>query len=186
MQLSAVVLLVMLGLGLRNPWIAAAGVVAHFYAAGLAGWDEDEDLRRRFGDAWTEYARHVPRWIPRTRPWSPPERPADRLYVAESCGMCSEVGRWFARRSARALSIVPAESHPSPLRRITYESADGRGAASGIAAVARGLEHVHLCWAFLGFALRLPIVSALVQLLADASGAEPRTIGARLKPRAPV
>jgi len=58
--------------------------------------------------------------------------------------------------------------------------------ASGIAAVARALEHVHLCWAFVGFALRLPIVSALVQLLADASGAEPRTIGARLKPRAPV
>ena len=57
MQLSAVLLLVLLGLVVWNPWLAAAGVMAHLYSARLAGWDEGEDLRRRIGHAWTEYRR---------------------------------------------------------------------------------------------------------------------------------
>jgi hypothetical protein len=91
--------------------------------------------------------------------------------------MCREVALWFERRDARQLAIVPAETHPSrDLRRITYEPADGSRSASGIEAVARALEHVHFGWALCGFLLRLPVVSHLAQLLADASGAEPRTI----------
>jgi len=177
MQVSAVVLLLMAGAIVRNPWIAVAAVMAHIYSAGLAGWDEDEDLRRRFGDEWTTYRRAVRRWTPRLRPWHRTDRPLARLYVAESCGMCSEVGQWFADRRPPGLVIVAAETHPSQsLRRITYEPADGSRAASGIEAVARALEHIHLGWAMVGFTLRLPIVCQLVQLLADASGAEPRLI----------
>ena len=97
MQLSAVVLLLLLGVVLQNIWVAAAGVMAHLYSAGLAGWDEDEDLRRRFGDGWLAYRRGVRSWIPRLRPWHRPDRPPARLFVAESCGMCSEVGAWFLR-----------------------------------------------------------------------------------------
>ena len=176
MQLAAVLLLALLGVALHNVWIAAAGVVAHLYSAGLAGWDENEDLIRRFGHEWIEYARHVPRWIPRWRPWQPDRRPPARLFVAESCGMCSEVGRWFLRRNALRLAIVAAESHPRALRRVTYESGDGESTAAGIEAIARALEHVHLLWAFAAFVLRLPVVGALVQLLADASGAGPRAV----------
>ena len=91
--------------------------------------------------------------------------------------MCSEVGGWFARRGARQLAIVPAETHPSlALQRITYEPSDGSRASSGVEAVARALEHTHFGWALVGFFLRLPIVCSLAQLLADASGAEPRQI----------
>jgi hypothetical protein len=177
MQLSGVLLLVLLGLALQNVWVSIAGVMAHIYSLGLAGWDEGEDLRQRFGDDWTAYRRVVRRWIPRIRPWHRPDQPPARLFVAESCGMCSEVARWFLHRGVRGLVIVAAETHPSQaLRRITYEPADGSRAASGIEAVARALEHIHLGWALAGFALRLPIVNALVQLLADASGAEPRLI----------
>jgi len=32
---------------------------------------EEPGLLRRFGEAWREYARNVPRWIPRLRPWDP-------------------------------------------------------------------------------------------------------------------
>ncbi len=177
MQLSAVALLILLGLVVWNPWLAAAGVMAHLYSAGLAGWDEDEDLRRRFGDAWTEYRRGVRRWVPRLRPWYQPDNVPARLYVSASCNLCREVASWFERRDVKQLSIIPAETHPSrPLRRITYEPADGSRSASGIGAVARALEHVHLGWALLGFLLRLPILCELAQLLADASGAEPRPI----------
>ena len=177
MQLSAVVLLFLLGLVLRNPWLAAAGVMAHLYSAGLAGWDEDEDLRQRFGDDWTEYRRGVRRWFPRLRPWHRPDHPPALLFVAERCDMCREVARWFERRGAHRLVIVPAETHSSgALRRITYEPGDGSRRASGVEAVARALEHIHLGWALAGFLLRLPVVCEMAQLLADASGAEPRSI----------
>jgi protein-S-isoprenylcysteine O-methyltransferase Ste14 len=175
MQASAVLLLLLAGLALRNPWIAAAAFVAHIYSIGFAGWDEEEDLRRRFRDTWSVYRGQVPRWRPRLRPWFRPDHPSSRLYVSERCGMCRDVAMWFARRGAGHLAIVPAEQHPSgALRRITYEPGDGSPAASGIEAIARALEHIHLGWALVGFVLRLPVVSALVQLLADASGAEPR------------
>jgi protein-S-isoprenylcysteine O-methyltransferase Ste14 len=177
MQLSAVVLLFLLGVVLRNPWVSAAGVMAHLYSAGLAGWDDDEDLRRRFGDGWTAYRRGVRGWIPQFRPWHHPDRPAARLYVAESCDMCREVGRWFERRGARHLAIVAAETHPSgQLTRITYEPGDGTMGVIGIEAVARALEHLHFGWALVGFLLRLPIVRQLTQLLTDASGGEARAI----------
>jgi protein-S-isoprenylcysteine O-methyltransferase Ste14 len=178
MQTSAVVLLAMLGVVMGNAWIAATGVVAHIYSAGLAGWDEDVDLRQRFGDSWVAYRRAVRRCVPRLRPWYPPEHPPAQLFVAESCEMCSEVGRWFAARDARGLAIVPAEQHPSRLRRIRYEPADGSRYAEGVEAVARALEHVHLGWALVSFLARLPIVRPVVQLLADASGAQPRGIAA--------
>lgn len=32
---------------------------------------EETDLRRRFGDSYVEYSRHVPRLFPRLRPWEP-------------------------------------------------------------------------------------------------------------------
>jgi hypothetical protein len=44
--------------------------------------------------------------------------------------------------------------------------------------VAGALEPIHLGWALVGFALRLPIVSHLSQLLVDASGGEPRQYSA--------
>lgn len=184
MQISGVAILVLLGLVIGNFWVSAAGVLAHIYSAGLAGWDEDEDLRRRFGRDWVAYRANVRAWIPRITPWHPINPAPPRLFVAESCGVCSEVARWFRDRHPRHLLIVAAESHPSrALTRITYESRDGRYVATGVEAVARALEHLHLGWACVGWVLRLPIVLPLVQLLVDASGGEPRAIalGQRLK-----
>ena len=179
MQLSAVLLLCLLGLALQNVWLAGAGIMAHIYSAGLAAWDEDDDLHQRFGRAWTTYRRGVRTWWPRVRPWRPDGRD-DRLYVAESCGMCSDVGRWFRHRGVHGLAIVPAETHPSrALTRITYESSDGAYTASGVEAVARALEHVHIGWALIACVLRLPVVRLLAQILVDASGGGPRRIAQR-------
>jgi protein-S-isoprenylcysteine O-methyltransferase Ste14 len=179
MQVSAVVLLIVLGVVLRNPWVAAAGVMAHLYSAGLAGWDEDSDLRERFGSHWIAYRGAVRRWLPRWRPWYRPDLPPARLFVSETCGLCSPVGQWFIRHGAAHLVVVPAESHPSQaLTRVTYESADDARPARGVEAVARSLEHIHLGWAVVGCCLRLPGIVQLAQLLADASGTEPRRIPA--------
>jgi protein-S-isoprenylcysteine O-methyltransferase Ste14 len=179
MQLSAVLLLCLLGLAFQNVWLAGAGIMAHIYSAGLAGWDEDDDLNKRFGSAWTTYRRGVRTWWPRVRPWHRDNRP-DQLYIAESCGMCSEVACWFRRHGARGLEIVPAEHHPlRALTRITYESSDGVYTASGIEAVARALEHVHIGWALIACVLRLPVVRPLTQIIVDASGGGPRRMAQR-------
>jgi protein-S-isoprenylcysteine O-methyltransferase Ste14 len=177
MQLSAVVLLMMLGAVLENPWVAAAGVMAHIYSVGLAGWDEGEDLQHRFGTRWTAYRSGVRAWIPSLRPWHDPGAPIAKLYVSATCVICRGVGVWLSGRGFRGMKIVAAESHPSrALTRMTYDSCNGSPEESGVAALGRALEHVHLGWAFVGFALRLPLVRPFAQLLADASGGEPRPV----------
>ena len=180
MQLSCVLVMTAWGAVLRNPWIALAGPMSFLYSAGLAEWDEGEDMLARFGPPWQRYRNHVRAWRPRWRPWHDAERPAPKLYIAETCGPCSEVRRWFEAQGATALDIVAAEDHPThDLQRMTYDPMDGSASDTGIRAFARGLEHINLGWAFAGAAVRLPGISHLVQLLLDASGMGPQTIPRR-------
>ena len=181
MQLSAVVVLFMLAIVIGNPWVGYAGVIAHIYSLGLAGWDEQEDLGRRFSTAWPLYRQRVRKWMPRWRPWYGDTTIAT-LYVSAGCGMCRQVAAWFEARQVRGLAIVPAEECALPLMRITYQSTDGHYTTSGVAAIARALEHIHLGWAMAGFAMRLPLVSHVIQLITDASGGGPRRIGAPAEP----
>jgi protein-S-isoprenylcysteine O-methyltransferase Ste14 len=39
---------------------------------------EEAGLRRRFGDSYLDYCRHVPRLVPRLRPWEPEDHGGDR------------------------------------------------------------------------------------------------------------
>ncbi len=74
----------------RNPMItgvvtALAGEALFFKSAPLGVWClvffavsalyfplvEEPGLRRRFGEAYRQYCAHVPRWLPRLRPWFP-------------------------------------------------------------------------------------------------------------------
>jgi protein-S-isoprenylcysteine O-methyltransferase Ste14 len=183
MQLSMA--LVMLGWGalLHSPWIAVGGILSVAYSFGLAEPDERSDLALRFGKPWRAYRRHVRVWIPRWRPYHPATdhsslgaAPA-RLYVSATCGRCSEVAQWFSARAPRGLEIVPAELHPTrDLSRITYDSRDGGTDTEGVAAIARALEHLNLGWAMVGWLMRLPGINRVLQILADASGAEPRVL----------
>ncbi len=67
------VLAVLMGeaLALGSPgivaWGAAFVVINHLYFLAV----EEPGLERRFGEAYREYRRHVPRWIPRLRRWAP-------------------------------------------------------------------------------------------------------------------
>jgi protein-S-isoprenylcysteine O-methyltransferase Ste14 len=74
----------------RNPMITAVatillGEAALFGSVGILVWlalfllanavwfplVEEPGLRRRFGPDYDEYARNVPRWVPRRDPWTP-------------------------------------------------------------------------------------------------------------------
>jgi protein-S-isoprenylcysteine O-methyltransferase Ste14 len=180
MQLSCALVMTLWGCVLRNPWLAAAGVMSFLYGLGLAAWDEGEDMKVRFGKPWEQYRSNVHAWRPRITPWQSPDRPPARLYVAETCGPCSELHRWFESHGVTALDIVAAEDHPTRnLQRITYDPMDGTVAEEGLCAFARGLEHINLGWALAGAFLRLPGVSHLIQVLLDGIGFGPRLIPRR-------
>jgi hypothetical protein len=59
-----------------------------------------------------------------------------------------------------------------PLTRLTYVGTDGH-TASGVAAFARALEHLHLGWALLAWLLLLPGAGRFAQLVVDAVGGGP-------------
>ena len=203
MQLAASLMLALLGVMLGSAWLVAVAFVAWCFSAGLAAWEEDGALRRRFSADWVAYRRAVRNWLPHWRPWHvsmvptgdvsidsgavvskppTPHRPPARLYVAEGCDPCSDLGGWLAAHAPVGLVILPAEDQPArDLWRITYDPADGSPEVAGMAAVSRALEHIHLGWAFVGWVIRLPMIGAFVQLVADAVGGEarrvPRSVG---------
>src|SRR5271165_2687246 len=55
MQFSCTLVMTAWGCVLRNPWLAAGGIMSFLYSLGLAAWDEGEDMRVRFGKPWEEY-----------------------------------------------------------------------------------------------------------------------------------
>jgi protein-S-isoprenylcysteine O-methyltransferase Ste14 len=177
MQFSCTLVMTGWGCVLQNRWLAAGGIMSFVYSFGLAAWDEGEDMRIRFGKPWEEYRDNVKAWIPRLKPWHAYDRPAARLYVAETCGPCSEVRRWFESRGTTALQIVAAEDYPTQdLERITYDPMDRTGVEQGVSAFARALEHINLGWTLVGAVVRIPGISHLVQILLDVSGLGPRSI----------
>ncbi|HEY4356516.1 MAG TPA: methyltransferase [Acidobacteriaceae bacterium] len=185
MQLSCSIVMLLWALLLRNPWLVLAAVMSTVYSAGIAHWDEHRDLAARFGDAWETYHKAVPSWQVRWHPFH--QGTPARLYVAGTCGPCSEVRRWIENRRPVALDLIDAETLPQgSILRLRYVPADGSPASEGLVAFARTLEHLHLGWAYCGITLRLPGFREAFQGLLDVSGFHPRTIPSRVPGEAPV
>ncbi|AUN40124.1 methyltransferase [Tsukamurella tyrosinosolvens] len=174
MQACAAAILLVEAAALREWRLAAAALVAVAFAAALAARHEDGELAGRFGPDWRDYRRTVPTWRPRPRPVDG-GGPAE-LWVSATCAVCAPVGAWFAARAPEQLTIRAAEEHPAGLRRVRYARPDGSGAASGLAAIGRGLEHLGLGWAIVGWILRAPVLAPVLQVAADALGGGPRRL----------
>lgn len=171
MQTSTTLLLLGVGLVLRDFWLVLAAAISFAYCAGLAAWDEGEDLKRRHGEPFVLYRNRVRDWLPCWRPYVPHTA---RLYLSEDCGKCSQMAGFVRSLRPLGLEILAAEEHPTcDLERMTYESHDGSVRQTGIAALARAFEQVNLAWALLGMAMRLPLIAMLLQAIADVSGGEP-------------
>jgi protein-S-isoprenylcysteine O-methyltransferase Ste14 len=56
----------------RQPAVLAYGLVVATIVGLFVRLVEEPQLRRRFGESYVEYCRHVPRWLPRV----PPDPPA--------------------------------------------------------------------------------------------------------------
>lgn len=173
MQMCCTLVLFAWALLLRNGWLLLAPLVSLVYSAGIAEWDEGLDMESRFGDWWQRYRGSVRNWLPRWKLYHAGQ-PA-KLYIAATCGPCSELWRWIAARRPMGLEIVAAESLPhGSIQRMRYVPEDGSSSIEGVRALARALEHLNLAWAIAGIALRLPGVWQFVQLMMDASGLGPR------------
>jgi hypothetical protein len=173
MQLSCLLVMLLWAALLRSGWMAAAAGMSLVYNAGLAQWEEGEGLKHRFGEEWMSYRSHVRNWWPRWRPYH--TGTASRLYVAATCGPCSELRSWLEARKPMGLEIVDAESLPAgSIERIRYVPGDDSGDVEGVRALGCALEHMNLSWALAGIALRMPIIWQSVQLVMDASGLGPR------------
>jgi protein-S-isoprenylcysteine O-methyltransferase Ste14 len=175
MQLSCALVMLLWAAVLRNGWLVVAALMSAIYGAGIARWDEGNDLAQRFGDQWRMYRAEVHDWRVRWRPYTSDSNA--RIYIAATCGQCSQVRAWIEKRKPIGLEIRNAEVLPSgSIRRMRYDPCDGSAAVEGVRAIARALEHLNFGWAFAGAILRLPGVWRCVQLLMDASGLGPRTI----------
>ena len=175
MQMSCAVVMLTWAAVLRNAWLLIPAAISIVYSAGLAEWDEGDDLERRFGEDWKSYRSAVRSWRVRWTPYA--DGPAAKLYIARTCGPCSEVRAWFEARELTGLELVDAETLAAgTIRRIRYVPAGESGEVEGVRAVGRALEHLNLGWALVGTALRLPVVWWVVQTLLDASGLGPRTL----------
>jgi protein-S-isoprenylcysteine O-methyltransferase Ste14 len=58
--------------GHANPALIAAVLAVAFGIHLFVLFYEEPTLRLKFGAAYEDYCRHVPRWLPRFRPWSKP------------------------------------------------------------------------------------------------------------------
>lgn len=169
MQSSTALLLILMAVGLRLPWLLVGSMVSVVYSAGLAHWDEDSDLRQRYGRSFLDYRKQVRNWLPR---WRPVVSQPARIYLAEDCFKCSQMAAFLKSLNPIGLEIVAAEDHPRRnLERMTYESEVVED--EGLAALCRALEHVNLGCALLGMAFRLPGVNVALQAIVDVSGGGP-------------
>jgi protein-S-isoprenylcysteine O-methyltransferase Ste14 len=136
MQLTGTVLLAGWGVLLASPAVVAAAGMAAAFSAGVAAWQEEAELDRRFGAEWRRYRRNVRLWLPvrrcrpRHRPVAPPERACDTGRTRLTGGHPG----WFAGCVQHTAEHAEAEQY---LRRFAATSPRRRSRVAADAPVER-------------------------------------------------
>ena len=162
MQLSTAAAWIVMGIALANPWIASAAIMAWIFVQGMVRWHHRNDLLVRFPEGWPIYRANVPEWIPRWKPWI--HAPA-RLSCDPMAGGQARLVRWLEKRNPTGLEI-----HAEPgCRSISYLTPDEGMHFTGIAAIAKALNHINFAFALGGAAMLLIILPA--RYVCQAAGA---------------
>ncbi len=170
-QLSTILIWIFIFVFTEIYWLLIPIICAIAFTGHFVPWFHQQDTEKRFGDAWKEYRRQVPNWIPRWNPYIPAP---STIYFAEGCGLCQDVLHWIKRLQPIGLEYVAAEDHPSEdLRRVTYKHGTTGIEENGVVAIARALEHVNFSYAVTGWLMRLPMIKQLLQFIVDASAETP-------------
>ncbi|GAB7040993.1 hypothetical protein JCM9533A_48430 [Catenuloplanes niger JCM 9533] len=174
MQISVVALMLLLAAAAGSWAMLLAAVVAVAFSAAVAEPHERAALAERYGEDWRAYRRHVHDWWPRRTPYV--DGRAAVLWLDDDCGPCAATAAFLRDRRPHGLVVAPAADHPGVIRRAAYAGGDG-DPEHGVAAVARGLEHLHLGWAYIGWLLRLPGLNPVAQAVTDVFVAPPHPAG---------
>jgi len=171
MQITICMLLATLALAYGSIEIMGASIMAFIFSIGFVRWHQNHDIALRFGADWKAYKDNVRNWVPR---WKPYFKEPAMVFFERSCDICSDTEKTIHRLNPVSLSFQGRKDHPSgALRRVTYRHPDGTE-EQGIVAIARCLEHVNLAWAFIGWFMRLPVISSFLQVLIDGVGQRAR------------
>lgn len=170
MQLGVVLYYLALSVVFGSVYLVVAAAVAAAFSATFAEHSERQALTARWPEH-QEYRRHVRAWLPRWRPYVAEECV---VFVDDACGSCQDLAAAIRALKPARLTVRPASTATTPLRRLTW--VDSRGSTDdGVAAFARCLEHGPLPCAVVGWAVRLPGVRHVVGAAADAVGFGPRS-----------
>ncbi len=141
MQLCTAATWIVMGVAIGSVWVASAAVMAWVFVAGMVRWHQRHDLLQRFPVGWPIYRAHVHEWLPRWRPWIP--TPATLTVDPGS------------NRHARFVAFL-RHHHPVGLdlrsaagAGLGYVEPDEIRSFTGIAAVAKALNHIHFGWALI-------------------------------------
>ncbi len=172
MQLAMTALIAVAALVVWHWPLALAALTALTFSVSVAEPHEQTALSRRWQDDWKLYVAEHRNWVPTWRPTFSGDGRAV-VYVDGGCEVCRGVGEWIAARAPTGLQVADARYAPGPtMDRMSYRwiGPDARVdyGVSGVAAFGVALEHINLGWAMVGWAVRLPIVGLLAQLIADA------------------
>ena len=166
MQTAQIFLYCSFAIILNHAVFYVAAFVAWMFCRYYAKWVERGHLLQRFGKRWEKYDIWLRPYISFWKPWR--KKPATIYLDLYGCVACSNLGRVLLFLKPTAMIIKDARFYPSEdLMRMAYKDADGFE-ARGIHALGRALEHVNLMWAFVGWAVRLPVISHIGQWVIDA------------------
>lgn len=151
-----------------HSYILLAGIVVSLaYTIGISEPHEKTQLEGLFSVQWVNYKKNVPLWY---FLWKPLHIPKAKIYFKKDCQQCSETRRWFERNKPSNLIFMHAEDFKGQiLKQVTYIDSNGQVEISA-KAIAHALEHINLAYAALGWFIRLPLISHLVQLIFDSMG----------------
>lgn len=134
------------------------------YAFGISDFQEYDDMEQRFGEKWLKYKKNVPKW---RFLWIPKEIPIGTIYFNKDCNNCNQFREWFLKYKAINLDIKTSKEAKTNLLAATYIDHNGNEYKS-VKAIAHSFEHINLAYASLGWFMRFPIISHLLQLIVDA------------------
>ena len=164
-QWSFTLLFIPLSIYYESYLILMGSIISIAYAIGISNPQEYNDMNIRFGEDWTNYKHKVPSW---RFSWKPRAMPKGTIYFKKHCNPCEQIKLWFTTKTTQQLDIKFSEEYiNSGLLQVTYVDYLGTEHKS-IKAIAHALEHINLGYASLGWFMRLPIVSPILQYIIDA------------------
>lgn len=136
--------------------------IAILYSIGISDYQENIDLLEKFGNKWNEYKSNTPKWY---FLWKPKNYPIGTVYFDYDCNQCSQIKKWFEKRETNNLIYKNSSQYNgNKLTKLTYVDYLGNEYKS-ILAISHAFEHINLMYASIGWFIRFPGISFILQAI---------------------